>query len=351
MRRVGLDIGVTHVRAAEVELSGKSADPHARGTLTGFAQVPIPAGAVVGGDVLDVPAVTSAVKKAMAAAGTTTKDVVVGVGSESVIVREIELPELPMDQLRSSLPFQVSEMLPMSPSEALLDFYPTSHRVDGAVGLLRGILVAAPKGVVSQRLLAVEGAGLRPRAVDLNAFALVRAQTTSEFDGRVVAFVDIGARTTSVAIIQDGEPRLVRTLASGGHDTTDAISSALHVDAHKAEEIKVQTGLGNSGPQPVQGAEEPITTTTRALVETIRNTFVYYTSNNPGGAIELVVISGGGAHLAGLGQYLASATRLPVRYGSAFARVTPGKKVSAESLRGLEARVAVAIGLALGEVA
>ncbi len=349
MRRVGLDIGVTHVRVAEVEFSGKAMGPHGHGTLTAFAQAPLPPGSVVGGDVLDIPGVTSAIKKAMSAAGASTKDVVVGVGSESVIVREIEVPELPMDQLRSSLPYQVSEMLPMSPSEALLDFYPTAERVDGTMTLLRGILVAAPKTTVSQKLLAVEGAGLRPRAVDLNAFALVRAQTTSEFDGRVVAFVDIGARTTNVVVVQGGQPRLVRTLSSGGHDTTDAIASALHLDITQAEDVKIQTGMSNSGPHPVQGAEEPISSTTRALIETIRNTFVYYTSNNPGEGIELVVISGGGSHLAGLGQYLASATRLPVRYGNSFARVTPGKKVNAEGLRGLEARVPVAIGLALGE--
>jgi len=349
MRRIGLDIGVTHVRVAEVEFSGKSMGTHGHGALTAFAQAPLPPGSVVGGDVLDIPGVTVAIKKALGAAGVSTKDVVVGVGSESVIVREIEVPEMPMPQLRSSLPYQVSEMLPMSPDEALLDFYPTAHRVDGTMSLLRGILVAAPKTTVSQKLLAVEAAGLRPRSVDLNAFALLRAQYTPEFDGRVVAFVDIGARTTNVAIVQDGQPRLVRTLSSGGHDTNDAIASALHLDIRQAEEVKIQTGMSNSGPQPVQGAEEAISTTTRALIETVRNTFVYYTSNNPGEGIELVVISGGGAHLPGLGQYLASATRLPVRYGNAFARVTPGKKISADSLRGLEARVPVAIGLALGE--
>ena len=349
MRRIGLDIGVTHVRVAEVEISGKSMGTHGHGALTAFAQAPLPPGSVVGGDVLDIPGVTVAIKKALGAAGVSTKDVVVGVGSESVIVREIEVPEMPMPQLRSSLPYQVSEMLPMSPDEALLDFYPTAHRVDGTMSLLRGILVAAPKTTVSQKLLAVEAAGLRPRSVDLNAFALLRAQYTPEFDGRVVAFVDIGARTTNVVIVQDGQPRLVRTLSSGGHDTTDAIASALHLDVRQAEEVKIQTGMSNSGPQPVQGAEEAISTTTRALIETVRNTFVYYTSNNPGEGIELVVISGGGAHLPGLGQYLASATRLPVRYGNAFARVTPGKKISADSLRGLEARVPVAIGLALGE--
>jgi type IV pilus assembly protein PilM len=349
MKRVGLDIGATHVRVAEVEFSGKGPGTTGSGTLTAFAEAPLPRGAVQGGEVIDVSAVATAIKKAVAAAGTAGKEVVIGVGSEGVIVREIEIPELPMAQLRSSLPFQVQEMLPMSTSESLLDFYPTAQRVDGSSSLLRGIMVAAPKTTVSQNLLAVEGAGLRPVGVDLNGFALMRSQMTSELAARIVAFVDIGARITNVVITQGGQPRLVRTLAGGGQDATDAVAAALHIDVQEAEELKRHTGLGEPANRQLQGAHEAILGTTRSLVESIRNTFVYYASNNPGEAIEHVVITGGGAHLAGLGQYLASATRLPVRYGNSFARVSASKKLGSDATKGLDARVPVAIGLAFGE--
>ncbi len=349
MKRVGLDIGVTHVRVAEVEYPGKQLAPGAPVTLTGFAQVPIPRGAVVGGDVLDAGAVSSALKKAVSGAGLSTKEVVVGVGSESVIVREIEVPEMPMAQLRTSLPFQVSEMLPMSPSEALLDFYPTQQKVDGTTSVLRGILVAAPRQAVSQKLLAVEGAGLRAVGVDLNGFAILRSQLTAEDAQRVVAFVDIGGRTTNVVIAQGGQPRLVRTLSSGGNDITDALASALHVDLGQADDIKMRLGLSEQADATVPGSGEPIMSTTRSLVDAIRNTFVYFSSSNPGEGIGVIVISGGGSYLPGLGQFLASMTRLPVKYGNAFSRVTLGKNVKPESINGLEARVSTVMGLAMGE--
>ena len=351
IKRVGLDIGATHVRLAEVEFANKGASETGNGTLVAFAQVALPRGAVQAGEVVDVTAVASAIKQVVADAAPSTKDVVIGVGSEGVIVREIELPELPMTQLRSSLPFQVQEMLPMSTSEALLDFYPTGQRGEGAQSLLRGIMVAAPKTIVSQNLLAVEGAGLRPKAVDLNGFALMRAQLTGDLLVKNVAFVDIGARVTTVVIAQSGMPRLVRTLSNGGQDATDAVAAALKIDAQEAEEIKRQTGLGQTANRELQPAQEAISATTRSLIESVRNTFVYYASNNPGEAIEHVVITGGGSHLSGLGQYLATASRLPVSYGNSFARVSIGKKVNADALKGQDAVVPVAVGLTFGETA
>lgn len=351
VKRLGLDIGATHVRLAEIEFSGKTTGPTSRGTLVAYAQQPVPPGAVQGGEVIDIGAVGGAIKAAAARAKVTSKDVTVGVGSANVVVREVELPALPMAQMRSSLPFQVQEMLPMSPDEAMLDFYPTAQR-DGESGqLLRGILVAAPKTTVTQNLLAVENAGLRPKMVDLSAFALLRSQMTEEAAQRIVAFVDVGARITTVIIAQQGLPRMARILPSGGQDVTDAVASATHSDAQRSEELKRRLGFGQTlAGSEYEHAQEALGQSVRSLVESIRNTFVFYASNNPGSAIDSVVICGGGALLNGVGQYLASATRLPVSFGNPLARVAVGKKADASGLQGNEAQASIAIGLAFGEV-
>lgn len=351
IRRLGLDLGSTHVQLAEVEFANKNSVATGTGVLTGFAEVAIPRGSVQGGEVTDVSAVTAAIKKAVSIVSPKVKEVIIGVGSESVVVREIDLPEMPMEQLRSSLPFQVQDMLPMATNESVLDFYPTGVRQGPSESRLRGIMVAAPKALVSQNLLAVDAAGLKTVAVDINAFALLRAQLAGDLTTRVVAFVDIGARMTNVVISQAGMPRMVRTLSAGGQDVTEAVATSMHIDFQGAEELKFNVGLNPTPNRDLAPAQEAIASTTRTLVEAVRNTFVYYSSNNHGEAIEHVVITGGGAHLGGLGQYLATASRLPVRYGNSFARVNLGGKVSADAVRGLEARVPVAMGLTFGEAA
>ncbi|BDZ60962.1 cell division protein FtsA [Demequina sediminis] len=349
IKRVGVDIGGTHVRVAEVEFSGKGAAARGRGTLTGYAEVPLPRGAVQAGEVVDVSGVGNAIRQAAQDAVISVKDAHVGVGSANVVVREIELPALPMPQLKSSLPFHVQETLPMSVDEVLLDFYPTGEKELESSKVVRGIMVAAPKSTVTQNLLAVEAAGLRPKMVDLAGFALLRSQYTEDVMAGGVAFVDIGARLTTVVITSHGVPRLVRTLPQGGQDLTDAVAGSLQISAVEAEEVKIQMGLGGRAVPGREAAIDPLAQSARALVEGVRNTFVYFASSNPGEAPAHVVMTGGGSLLNGLGQYLASATRLPVRYGNAFARVALGKKVRPEVVQGLEVRAAVPIGLAFGE--
>lgn len=349
-RAIGLDIGTTHVRAVELDVGGTGLARGGAGTLLKYAELPLPAGAVGDGEIHEVSTVASVLKRLWAKGRFSTRMVISGVGSQRVVVREMDLPSLPMAQLRQSLPFQVGEMLPMPADEALLDFYPTSER-DGENGrLLRGILVAAAKSTVSSQVLAIESAGLRPVMIDLNAFALLRAQSVNDWGNQTVAFIDIGARTTNVIVSADGTPRFVRTLPAGGQDATDAVSTALKVSTVDAERMKKEIGVGFAVPEQTKLGADALTTTTKAFVESVRNTFVFYSQNNPSGPIQHVVLTGGGAHLPGLGQYLASAMRLPVSFGDGLARVKVNKHLRTTVLDGRESLVAICVGLAMGKV-
>jgi len=198
-------------------------------------------------------------------------------------------------------------------------------------------------------VLAIESAKLTPVMVDLNAFALFRAQAVADWGGSTVAFVDIGARTTNILVAANRVPRLVRTIPAGGQDATDAVASSLKLSATDAERVKREMGVGLATQEDRKAGAEALTQTARALAEAIRNTFVFYTQNNPGAPIQHVSLTGGGSHLPGLGQYLASAVRLPVSFGDGLARVRVSKKMHAAVLEGSESLVAVCVGLALGE--
>jgi type IV pilus assembly protein PilM len=247
------------------------------------------------------------------------------------------------------LPYQVQEILPVSVDDTLLDFLPTDE-VDGPQGrVVRGQLIAAPRDTVTANLLAVEAAGLRPTMVDLNGFALVRSLARGDLGGRIAAYVEIGARVTTVVVARGTTPRLVRVLPMGGQNITDAVAAAAGVSGPEAEQLKRASGLGWEGGDPT--VQSAISDVTRALVESVRNTFVYYAGTHPGQGIEVVVLSGGGAHLDGLGQYLSSASRLPAVLGDALAGVRIGKAVPAGSMQGRGSLVALSTGLAHGVAA
>ncbi|MBV8560888.1 MAG: pilus assembly protein PilM, partial [Acidimicrobiia bacterium] len=62
-RAVGLDVGTSAVRAVELVLGRDQV------TLTRFGQVALAPGAVVGGEVVDAPAVASAIRRLWREAG------------------------------------------------------------------------------------------------------------------------------------------------------------------------------------------------------------------------------------------------------------------------------------------
>lgn len=348
---IGLDLGSTHVRAAEVRFGRGGAGGKQVPTLTRYAEVRLPLGAVRDGEVADPAAVTQALTDLWSRGRFSSRDVNIGVGNQRVVVRELELPWMPLPQIRSSLPFQVHELIPMAVEDALLDYYPTGER-DGSTGrMVQGMLVAASRDTVRANLMAVESAGLRPQMVDLNPFALLRSLARGEHAAQTVALVEIGARITQVVIVARGVPRFVRMLPSGGQNVTDAVAAALGIAAVEAEDVKRTVGIGRPVSAEMAAAGEAISTVVRPLIEAVRNTFVYYASNNPGAGIEVAVLTGGGSQLPGLDRYLASTSRLTVVAGDPLEGLRVAATPDLADVAERAPYLATPIGLAYGVAA
>jgi type IV pilus assembly protein PilM len=348
-RVIGLDIGTTHVRAAEVEFGSGGPSGHGIPEVIRVAQVPLPSGAVRDGEVAEPQTVASALRALWAQGKFSHREVVIGVGNQRVLVRDLDLPAMPLPQLRASLPFQVQDLIPVAVEDALLDFFPTSSANGPQGPVFRGLLVAATKETVKANTSAVERAGLHPMMVDLNAFALTRVQARGELSVGTIALVDIGARVTNVVVVADGQPRFVRILPSGGQDVTDAVANAMNISAEQAEALKREIGIGYSVAPELAAAREAINDVTSSLIEAIRNTMVYYASSNPGGAVKQIYITGGGTLLPGLGQFMSSASRVSVAVGQPLSTLRVAQ--SAGDLSTMQTVLAVPLGLAFGVAA
>ena len=344
---VGLDIGTSGVRAAEMTL-GKGA-----ATLERFGQVALPPGAVRDGEVVDADLVAAAVRQLWVQARFRSKRVVVGVANQKVVVRQVDLPWLPVDELRRSLAFSVQDVIPMPVEQAILDFHPLEERTDETgARVLRVLLVAAARDMVGSTLDAVQRAGLEPSMVDLTSFAVLRSQVSAsgQLTGQAEALVDIGASVTNIVVHQGGVPRFVRILLMGGADITDAVAERLGVPSSEAEAVKQARGLSvvpaQVDPHP---ANRAIESTGGALVEEVRGSLDYYLAQPGAIRIGRVVLSGGGSRLGGLLERLGAATRLPVELAHPLSVLRVGKTgLTDAQLAIVEPVVTVPVGLALG---
>ena len=344
---VGLDIGTSGVRAAELTL-GKGGS-----TLERFGQVALPAGAVRGGEVVDTDAVAGALKQLWAQAKFCSRKVVVGVANQKVVVRQVDLPWLPVAELRKSLAFQVQDYIPMPVEQAILDFHPLEEfQSDGGGRMLRVLLVAAARDMVDSAVHAVQQAGLEPTMVDLTSFAVLRSLHTHSALGSVdaEALVDVGASVTNIVVHQGGVPRFVRILMMGGADITDAIAERLGLPLEQAESVKQTTGLSAvAAMADAQPATRAIEQSGAAFVEEVRGSLDYYLAQPGAARIGKVVLSGGGSRLAGLAERMGAATRLPVEVARPMSALKLGKTgLTDEQLAYVEPMVTVPVGLAMG---
>lgn len=305
-RVVGVDFGHGAVRGVEVDSPNS---PKARVVRT--AEVAVPEGAIVDGEVRELHTVATALKRLWSTGGFKSKRVVLGMGNQRVLARDLTVPAMTPQQIRESLPFQVQDLLPVPVANAILDFYPVSQGTSDSGPVIHGLLIAALKEVVLANEASTRVAGVETVAVDLIPFALTRllSNTTAR---ETVAFIDVGATTMAVSIATAGSPEFVRLIPAGGDDITRALMERAGLTRDQAEQAKRALGIPLSGVQPqYQAAADAIVTESGQLLTSLRNTINYFASSRPR-QVSRVVLTGGGAQLAGFSKALGEMTGLPI---------------------------------------
>jgi type IV pilus assembly protein PilM len=344
---VGVDIGSASVRAVELSDPAK-----AKPTLLRYFEVPLPEGAVSRGEVLEPNTVAAALKLLWSKGGFKSKNVVLGMGNQRVLARDLTVPKMSLKRIRESLPFEVQDMLPVPVAEALLDFYPVSEGTGENGPVVHGLLIAAVKEAVLGNVKATQLAGLTTVDVDLIPFALSRVLVTRPGLTGTIALVDIGGNTSTVVIATDGVPQFVRIIPTGGNDLTEALRTGLSTDAAQAEATKRNLGLATGAiPAEDQPATEIIYQVTSELLTSLRNTVTYYGNTHPASPVQRIVLNGGGSMLAGLAGALSELTRLEVSRTDPFSTVGLARSIESEALVGSGSTFTVALGLALGSAA
>lgn len=343
---VGLDIGSFAVRAAEI-----SGEP-GNWTLHRFAQLTLPPGAVVDGEIVDSLAVTEGIKALWARGDFKSKKVTVGIANRWVKVRQAEVPALSPEEVRTSLRYEAQEVIPFAEEDAIVDFV-IQDRYPGPEGgdFLRILVVAAQRQMVSMTLDTVRKAGLTPAHVDLTPFALVRALVPAGQPGISESIVSVGAGLTNVVVHTGGTPRLVRMTPRAGASVTENLTRALGVDSERAEALKRGAGIALADPQTAQAADV-IASELNPLVQEIQGSLDYFTAQNDDVELRRVLLTGAGAKMAGLRARLATELRVPVEQASPLEYLKLGKTgLSDEQLTAAAAVLAAPVGLAMAPLA
>jgi type IV pilus assembly protein PilM len=185
------------------------------------------------------------------ALGNTTKFITVAVGLEDAMVRQIELPQIPLDEMRQILKVNHKNYLQQDLPNHVFDCYIIPPRAlapnekgvaGGATPKLKVLAAAARQQLAADFMRATQLAGLTAECMvpgmigPINTFEQALPEV---FAKETVALVDIGFKHTFVCVLDHGELALTRMVNIGGDKLTAGLAESMGISYAEAEGIKV----------------------------------------------------------------------------------------------------------------
>lgn len=257
-RDIALVVNDLSVRAAAIR--GRSVD---------LAVEPLEPGIVVQGEVVDGAALAAAISRLWSRARFGSRRVVIGLAGRDAVTRRLELPEMSDRDIRSALQYELADMLPFPPSDALLDMVRIETTVDESeLSSVRVLAVAVHRECVGPLIEAARAAKLQPVRADMVSFGLVRfASVGGALLTGTRAVVHVGGSALFVVVHTEGVVRFTRRIAIAG-ETNDAAD--LEADLQFVERYRNRLPAERAAGTATLTRSDP-------LVSAIAGTIEYYT--------------------------------------------------------------------------
>jgi type IV pilus assembly protein PilM len=303
----GIDLSTSGLKAVTLRER-----PHGL-ELGTFADVRLPAGVVVDGEVVDRPAAVTALKELRDTYGIRTANI--ALSESKAYLFETKVDGENHNDWCTALEQRVDEFVPLAPSDVSFDVVAVGSENNqtavAGVGYARRLV----EGTVSL----FDEAGIRVRAIESETFSAPRALLPHGDQGTAL-IIDLGRTTTKLTIVVRRIPRFATTLDIGGHALTLAVQKYFGVTEEEAKRVKSERGI-----VPSTGNEEYLAAmllTVSVIREEIMRRTEYWQGHQAlsesEGKISRAILVGGNANVRGLPEYLEASLKVPVEFGDVF---------------------------------
>ncbi len=240
---------------------------------------------------------------------TKVQKVTVAIGPRDTILRNVELPLLPVSEMRQMLKVNSKSYLQQDLPDYVFDcFFVPPRKLPEMAKATPQTKYKVWVGGMKRQLLdeleaAIKAAGLVPEQIVLgllgptNAFELTPPVKDS------VALVDLGFRSSTISILSAGELCLSRVVEIGGDHITQALVDSMGITYAEAEGIKI--GMPAEVDAPLMAALTPLGRDLRASID-----FFEHHQDLPVGQ---VFVSGGAARSEYFIQALQTELMIPCK--------------------------------------
>jgi type IV pilus assembly protein PilM len=262
---LAVDLGSRRTKAVQVHRQGEGF------ALTGYAMLDAP----VYDKTLPSDLLAEHLQTLSKSIESKTKAVALAVSVNDSVVRPVEMPRMPLDDLRQVLKLNSKTYLQQDLSSYAFDCWviPPSAQAapsNGGAGMQkqRVLVAGAHQNLVNDMVEGIKQAGFSAEHVvpgligPVNAFELAMAEA---FKSQSVALVDLGFKHSTICLFKNGEFVLNRVVAIGGDRLTTALSESMNISYAEAEGIKV--GVPHEVQSTLESSLTPLGRELRASID------------------------------------------------------------------------------------
>jgi type IV pilus assembly protein PilM len=357
---VGLDIGSSMVKLVVLKPVGKGYQ------LVNYAIHQVSEEAVEEIDLdLKESVLTNAVKKIFKEAKVSSNRVVTAVSGDAVIVRYVKLPYMTADELKNVISYEAEQHIPLPIDQVVIDFHILGEIEEENQKKLEVLLVAAKDEMIEDHIALLKNAKLKSTVIDVDSFAMENAYEANYGveQGETVALINIGAKITTINVIEDGVSHLTRDFSVAGNHFTKEIQREFNLSFAQAEELKRQQGAVVIESDEIMLTRMPdkddrsmriseaVTPVLNKMLSEFRRSFDFYENSIKKRPISKVMLSGGGARLKNIDKFFSDKLGLTTEIANPFKNIEIGSKhIEEEILRENAPMLMVGVGLALRKV-
>jgi len=294
---LGVELGTSQIKVAVVRLRGEKLE---------LAEYAIRQLTPTSGKAYKDPQFAIELQQMMDGLKTSERRAFVTLSCASAMVCQTEFPPMPLAEIKNALQLNSARYLRRDFSSYYLDAIELKNphaesKKDAKTKVLVG---GANKEEVDACREALVAAKVKPESIELSAVSVINAFQVSypELKDEVVLVVDIGARSTSINFLCEGQPLITRIMHFGGAQISDYISQILMLDPQEAEEEKLKMS------DPVQ---ELVKTAMSPLAREVRSSIDFFERQHDH-RVHRIFACGGSAMSPQVLKFLGEAVGLPV---------------------------------------
>lgn len=338
----GLDVSSSSVKLVEL-----SQDRSGTFTLERCAIEPLERGWITDGNIEKFEEVVEAVRRVVTKSGVRTRQVVMALPASVVIAKKIILPAgLSERELEIQVEAEANQYIPFSLDEVSLDFCVVGPSPTSA-GDVDVVIAAARKEKVEDRQGLAEAAGLTPVIVDVESYAsrLAAGRVIERLPGQgrdaLIALFEIGAMTSSMQVLRNGETLYERDQVFGGAQLTQMLVRQYGFTLEEAEAKK------RSGELPDDYGTVVLQPFVETLALEVERALKFFFTSTPHNKVDYVMLAGGTASLPGLTEAVTEHTSFPCQVVNPFDGMRIGRGVREKKMLREAPSYLTACGLAM----